>query len=517
AMFEFHDETQAARIQQFALSLQYLKIPPRVAPDFSFGMGYPIFNFYAPASYWITSAFHLVGLDIVASLKLSFLLSIIAAFVFSFFFLRNFFKFFPSLFGSVIYASSLYFAIDIFIRGNLAETWFLSVIPLVFHVIYRNAKKSSPMTFAGTAFVLSVALTMHNLLSLIFLPIVVVYISFLDNKKRNLLALVFALLASSYFLLPLILEVSLTYAADVARETKYFLHFLCPYQLWQSNWGFGGSAPGCAQDGMPFKIGKLQLTFFALGTLLFIANIRNRLKTNAIGMFFLTLTIGSLFLTMYQSQFVWDLTLPISAFVQFPWRFISFSIIGIAYFAAFAGEKLNVPYRNIVLFGVILGVLIINGKYFDRPQIDKKKYEQTYLSKEYIRNVAAYRIPEYLPRSAYYDEWKQLEDRPQLLYNDDITTLTPFHKTVTVPAGNWIKLPIHYFPTWILKINNEAVVPKMFGENGQPIVRVERDSFVDISYQQTTIERLANGITIATVLFLTSLLKFPALWKKMKA
>ena len=34
-----------------------------MAPEFSFGLGYPVFNFYAPASYWFTSIFSLAGFD----------------------------------------------------------------------------------------------------------------------------------------------------------------------------------------------------------------------------------------------------------------------------------------------------------------------------------------------------------------------------------------------------------------------------------------------------------------------
>jgi hypothetical protein len=47
-MFNYHDDTQAARIQQFVLNLKSLKIPPRIAPTFSNRLGFPVFNFYAP-------------------------------------------------------------------------------------------------------------------------------------------------------------------------------------------------------------------------------------------------------------------------------------------------------------------------------------------------------------------------------------------------------------------------------------------------------------------------------------
>ena len=64
-MFTFHDSTQPARVQQFVLNLKTLKIPPRIAPDFSFKLGFPVFNFYAHFSYWLTVLINLTGFGIV--------------------------------------------------------------------------------------------------------------------------------------------------------------------------------------------------------------------------------------------------------------------------------------------------------------------------------------------------------------------------------------------------------------------------------------------------------------------
>src|SRR5919201_5615183 len=36
---------------------------PRWAPDFVFGFGYPIFNFYAPLSYYLAAPLHWLGLS----------------------------------------------------------------------------------------------------------------------------------------------------------------------------------------------------------------------------------------------------------------------------------------------------------------------------------------------------------------------------------------------------------------------------------------------------------------------
>ena len=131
-MFTFHDETQAARVQQFVLNIKNLQIPPRIAPDFSFKLGYPIFNYYSPFPYWITSILHLTGISVINSLKISFLLAIVVGFVSMFLLLRLFFNFYPSLLAATLYVSSPWLAVEIFIRGNLAETWFIALLPAGF-------------------------------------------------------------------------------------------------------------------------------------------------------------------------------------------------------------------------------------------------------------------------------------------------------------------------------------------------------------------------------------------------
>ncbi|MCX6732192.1 MAG: hypothetical protein NTV98_01485 [Candidatus Roizmanbacteria bacterium] len=80
-MFLVHDNTQAARIQEFSLNLKSGIIPPRLAPNFSFQHGFPVFNFYAPFSYWIGAFIHLAGVPSATVLKTMFFLGLFLAFI----------------------------------------------------------------------------------------------------------------------------------------------------------------------------------------------------------------------------------------------------------------------------------------------------------------------------------------------------------------------------------------------------------------------------------------------------
>ena len=240
SMFTFHDSTQPVRIQQFVSELKRFHIPPRIAPDFNFGLGFPVFNFYAPSSYWLTGLINLIGFNVVSSIKLSFLLALLVGFIGCYLFFRNFFDYFPALLGGVLYITSLYFPLDIFVRGNLAELWFLALFPLIFHFLYKNSLKNNRKTFFTTTVILFISLTSHNIFSLIFIPVAIAFLLLLKNKKSNLFSFLFALFLSAYFWLPAIIEMNLTWAKEVATLTNFRNHFLCINQLWDFPWGYGG-------------------------------------------------------------------------------------------------------------------------------------------------------------------------------------------------------------------------------------------------------------------------------------
>jgi len=397
-MFQFHDETQPARIQQFTSNLKKLNIPPRIAYDFNQKKGYPVFNFYAPFSYWLTSLVNITGLSIISSIKLSFLLALFTAFLGTYLFLKLFFDFYPALLGGIFYVTSLYFPIDIFVRGNLAEIWFLALFPFGFYFIYINSQKPNKLRLFFGALILSFIFTSHNIYSLFSIPLIMIFSLLLRNKKQNLLMIGSSLLLTAYFWLPALLEMKYTIAREMATKTNFHDHFLCWWQLWQSPWGFGGSTAGCIEDGMSFMIGKIQIIFFILGITLFIRNhITKNNKIPLILLFFILYPLTLLFLTTYQSQFIWNFFSPFMSVIQFPWRFTGLSLLGIIFLSGYFFQKLKVPFKNFFIIFIVISVLIINGKHFNGKEISNKAFEKKFLSKEYIENKVALSIPEYFP------------------------------------------------------------------------------------------------------------------------
>lgn len=525
-IFDFHDQTQPARIFEFVLNIKNNIIPPRMAPNFSFKLGYPVFNFYAPSAYWITAAINLFGFDIADSIKLSFLLALITAFIAMYKYLRIFFNFWPSLLGASLYVSSPYIAVDIFVRGNLGEVWFFALLPLSLYLLHKNASKKSPVIFAITAFILMLILTVHNIFSLLFLAIAVTYSLLLKKNKRNLLVIVTALFAASYFLIPAVLELKYTRAVEIARNTDFQNHFLCWWQIWKTTiWGYGGSVPGCELDGMSFKLGKIQLVLFAFGALILITKIftnKHFYKNHKLHLYILIFTIASLFLSTYSSFWIWQKISFFSLF-QFPWRFLLVALFGIAFFSAYLFTVTNYTILKLTIPLLVITTLIINNKYFQPPKKDKKLFLKNYLNQSYLNKEVVYKIPEYLPKQVDYKYWLNIDKNfdPQPAFSLDrkkihISKNDYFEKKFKTMSQNFV-INIHYFPYWRIYINNKRYSPSRFDKLARPIIKLQNRSLnkITLKYEETPLEKAANVLTVLTLLLLFLLLTNRKLWIKL--
>lgn len=539
-LFSVHDDTQAARIQQMTLSLQQKQIPARLAPDLSHGLGFPIFNYYAPFAYYVATFMHLAGLSIPAVIKTSFFLCVVLSFMTMFLLLQKKFDFFSSLLGAVTYCSSLWFAIEIFIRGNLAECWFMVLFPLSLYLLLENSEKLQALTFFLTALCLSFLFSVHNIFSLLSIPITVVFIMLLKNKKRNIIALLTAICLASYFIVPSLLELHYTQASNIAKNTHYQDHFLCINQIWSSkNWEYGGSGKGCDSDGMPFTLGKIHIILGFAGIGLYILRLcfsQKKNKNNLLFGFILTLTITALFLTIYQSLVLWRLFEPLFAIFQFPWRFLIIGVFGLSFFTAYLSSyfEKSISYSKWGIVVLIFILLLTSKKFFTKPWLmTYGEYEKKYLEKPYIIRTVAYNMAEYLTSRANYDYWRSYDPQiyPDAFYHMDLTlgsaaeppsAITqiknePFHKSFRVNYGTIVTLNIHYFPFWNISMNGKTINPLLFDNLGRPILVVsEPQTLITIDYKQTIIELISNFITISTLLFISVILVYKPLWTKIK-
>lgn len=394
--FPMHDDTQVARVFEMGKMLANGVFPVRWVPDLGYGYGYPIFNFYAPLAYYVGGIFMLVGFDALLATKIMMALGVVLAGVFMYLLTREFFGNLGGIISGLFYVYAPYHAVDIYVRGDVAEFYAYAFIPLMFLGVYRNNILIGSIGFA--AIILS-----HNLTSMMITPFLVIatllncYIAYKKNKlfiiRNSLFIILLGLVLSVFYWLPALLELNSTNVlSQIGGGADFRDHFVCFSQLWSSLWGFGGSTKSCI-DGMSFMIGKLHIIGSA-ATLMLLLTLRNK---NYIIFLSFAGFILSIFLTLELSRSIWE-TFSLMAFFQYPWRFlilVSFfsSILSGAVVFLLSQFKIK-PY--ITAFLLVFFLLFFNLKFF-APQAIFRASASDFTNEIALKWTASRTSDEFLP------------------------------------------------------------------------------------------------------------------------
>lgn len=301
----------------------------RWLPDMALRYGYPLFNFYAPLSYYPVAILSLAGLPIQTALAVAFALSIVASGLGAYCLARDYFPSHAALVAAVAYAYAPYLAYDAFFRGNLAETMGWAFPPLALWAIGKLALAGGRRYLAGAALAYAAMLLTHNVFALIYSPLLIAYglmvalipPSALSRPRRLALvcgALLLGLGLACFFWLPALVERAYVHSDRllVAPDFAYWSNFirlrelLAPPQVIH---------PDLMNPSPPRALGLIHLLLGlpALNGLWLFHDWKRRLHTA----FFAVALVAYSWMTTASSRVIWD-ALPLLAYVQFPWRLL---------------------------------------------------------------------------------------------------------------------------------------------------------------------------------------------------
>lgn len=509
-----HDNTQIARVSQMAQSLTHGMFPVRWVNDLGYGYGYPIFNFYAPLAYYFGGFLQLFGLSPLISTKLMMGFGFALAGVSMFSLARSIWGERGGLVAAALYVLAPYHALNLYVRGAVAETWAYGLVPFIFWAFWR-LKETGNMRYAlwgGLSF--AGVILSHNLTAVIITPLVifVTLILFFTTKEKNKIAFlipgILGLMLSAFYILPALGELSFVNVNSQIEGTgsKYNDHFLCLQQLWYSAWGFGGSTIGCV-DGISFQLGKPFFISVLLG-LVSIIFIKNKSRKLLIIISFVIL-IGAVLMTLSSSKPIWDIFSPLH-YLQFPWRFIQIIVFigaiisgSIIYYI----ENTKLIYKKylsvISAIGLILLFIVVYGKLF-QPQFYIENYRD-----ESNRDVIKYTVSkisdEYLPKDL---QRPRNENEVPLSLVDvkkgdsrvSIQKDTAKEKKVEINtlSKSLIKINLASFPSWRFYIDGKLITPEI--SNGLYFINIPQGKHnLKIKFRSTKIQLLGNIISVIGV------------------
>lgn len=513
-----HDDTQVGRVISMGKALRNGQFPVRWVSDLGYGYGYPIFNFYGPLPYYVGGTLYALGISGILATKIMFFIGIVGSGLAIYFLLSRFVGTGGALLGALLYLYAPYHAVQIYVRGAVGEFWILVFLPLILLGLFaQQAKLTRKKGILIGAIGLAGAILSHTLLgyaTVFFLGFFqLCYIVITYFRKRIHLSLIsyhlsllfLGLALSAFFWLPAVFEMGYTAVAGQIGPTANFDdHFVCLSQLWNSPWGFGGSAPGCV-DGLSFKLGKLSIAFAAISIVLWYLKRKKGYAPGGLFWSSFLLSIGSIYIMTSLSYWFWEI-IPGFSYIQYPWRFLAFSSLGLsiigAYFVTFIERSM---YQWLILIIAIFAIVAINVKLFV-PQYVYEKNSKDFENNAELRWRVSRISDEYLPTDFVRPKDPSdvagavIPNREGRMVDTEIDTEVYTKAFITLSKEEDVIISRAHFPGWRYFIEGKQFSPGIV--NGLPILHMLNGKrVVEMRFTDTPVRLIGNIVSIAAFIW----------------
>src|SRR5574341_2431992 len=356
------------RTQQIMAAWEHRLLYPRWAPDFAFGFGYPVFNYYAPLTYYLGAAYGRFFGGPVAGVKFVLVMSAYVGAAGMYLFGRDHWNSVAGVVSAAAFALAPYtIYIDTQARGAAPETLALAFGPLALWAFARLRRAASPGNVGLAALTLTALILSHNLMSFVLTGVLLAWLAWeavsahvvSDKDHRPVwrtvwppgAALLLGLCLAAFMWLPAVLERSAVQFqrafVDVSRPGAA-LQFVGAREL---------LAPASAADlenlpvpGWKFRLGLPQWLLGGLGTL----TIFRARAYRSTGLFFAAATLALTGLVLPVSAALWK-AVPLLTYLQLPWRLLGPAAMALGVLAGAAiswADALPWPWGRLA-FGIV--------------------------------------------------------------------------------------------------------------------------------------------------------------------
>lgn len=510
--FPMHDDTQVARVYGMGKALADGVFPVRWISDLGYGYGYPIFNYYAPLAYYV-GGLATFFTDALIATKIMFVTGILLAGITMYLFAQSFWGRIGGVVCAILFLYAPYHAVQIYVRGDVSEFFAYAFVPLVFYAIWQTYLTQKNIFFVLGIIGYAGLILSHNLTAMMVTPFLLMYvlvIFIMEKKKIKLflpsLVILGGMGLSAWYWMPALLEIPYTNVlSQIGGGADFRDHYVCLGQLWDSQWGFGGSIKGCI-DGMAYRIGKIPLILSSIAAVIGLFIYRREKSKFGVFVFSIISLIICILLTLTISRSVWE-TIPLMSFFQYPWRFL----ILISFFSSFLVGVLF-WYLSKVFNMAVLSAAIVAIGFILFFQI-KLFVPQTILARnaEFYTNIRALRwatskiSDEYLPK--HFSKPKNESEivlekidsktlNGQIIEQDEKTQELRYRINTNTPSQ--IHVNIAYFPAWKAFLNGKEARYKAT-RNGISILLPQGKNDLIFKFQQTPLEKIANMISLTSI------------------
>ena len=489
------------RIAALANAWQDGVLYPRLFPEFGFGYGQAVLNFYSPLSYYPGALLASLGLSPAAAaeitLALSFLLAALAAYGYGRYLLEDAGPDLATAAGvlaAVVYIYTPYHLADAYVRGAIPEHAAFIFPPLILWAYTAAFRKNAPWPpmLWGTLAWVGLVLT-HNLTALILAPVVAVLLLVLAGWTRHwrrlfgaMGTLALAIGISAAYWLPVLLE-SRTVGLALGPSRGYAEHWLNAATVLRRAVSYFVNAPDTLGRIYPLSWFALALT--AVVAVLLLLRWRQRRLPAAwpLILFHWGVAVFAMLMTTVVSAPVWDLLKPILGNLQYPWRFLVLEALGLLGLAA-ALPALLPRVRPVILIAIVapLAMLVslpgLTPEPLSLPAADSRLTEQMWWEDAEAGQVGATWTAEFLPLTVTEQRWalgrpldgavdgQPIQPTPKVT----LTSLRHAGLTAQIETQTPFQLRLHQFhlPGWNATIGGQKTPTYPSGELGLVTVDV---------------------------------------------
>ena len=510
---------------------------PRWTPELFLGYGYPLFNFYGPATYYLNELLILSGVPLAQAMVVASGLMVLIGGVGMLRLATDYFSvqdevisahwlphpFWAGLVAAVAYLYAPYLLTNLYVRGAMAELGAMALWPWVIWSCRRLLTDPQPSRYLFVTALLISAMTITHTITLLLLPpIVLAYATFLLWQRRQQAitpalrtfsaALVIAMGSSAFFWLPLLVE-----RRDLSR-LAYNAEFMPPH-FWDWHTFLDRAFAFTYSEQPPQPLGLVQVVLVLIALWHF-------WRLGGESRFWVTVTALLLIAISRLAMPLW-LNNDIGQTIQFPWRLLGLASLTFALITGAGLGWLEQPWQQ-GLGATLLIVLIIVGNRpraalldFRQPQDFAVTLDAVATFEEQAQAWGAGWSREFLPKWATAFAQHESSERgtaapsifaaspatsavaqavPQLT----LTAASTDQLDVTAQAATPTQLQLNqlYFPGWqaTLETGQQLPVTPAPGSGLLTVAVPAGEHQLTLRRGETAVERWATWFTLGTLL-----------------
>lgn len=453
----------AERLISFYNSFANFHLIPRWTPEFNAGYGEPHFLFAYFLPYFIGSIFHFIGFSFLDSIKLLLAISFVFSGLTMYFWVKDELGEKAGFVSAIFYLFMPYHLVDMHFRVTIAENLSFVFLPLILLSVKKLLEKGAKTWFVILSGSLALLILSHQAITLMFLPIIMIYCLFSWFRKKNIeisrliycfASILFGFLISAFYWLPVI---------SLARFTQHALNlppvlFPNPIFLLYSPWRLGFLFQGHKGE-LSYLIGYTQILVLCFAIYLLIFSKLSRTLRNLLILFLATSAVLIIMMLPLTKQ-IWE-TAPLLKYSQFSTRLLVPLSLCISVISGIVAKKINKAWFIFALcFSTITYTILNWGNRGTISYIDDR-----YLIKEFASHPDISGLEPTSPIWADLNKSK-LRTKPkssiEILKGNAVIkakSRTPIFHSYTINSFTSVEIKENtlFFPGWTIMADNQLI------------------------------------------------------------